>query len=53
MKTISHLLQLLKERDATIAKLEQQIELLKVNSTSGLYDPLSQLQQTTYRVLET
>jgi len=34
LKTISHLKQLLKERDATIAKLEQQIELLKANLTS-------------------
>jgi len=34
VKSITHLLQLLKEKDATIAKLEKQIELLIANSTS-------------------
>jgi len=39
MKSIEHLLQLLKDKDATIANLEQQIELFKANSTSESTGP--------------
>jgi len=39
MKTVTHLLLLLKERDATILNLKKQVELLQANSTSESIGP--------------